>query len=371
MRKGRRAVLCALAVSALVPLARSEESTVSRSHFSVRAELEGRYDDNITYLSDRDRDRVGDPAFADRYKIEDPGDYVWVPAARLGWSLNLAKRVTTSMQLEAKAYRYSANEIKDYETFEIRLAQDLSAARLFQTRLIVDASETPDYYLRELRVAGTTNYESARFSSREYGVSLEQVLIPKLLDASVHGARTRRSYDAPFRERSGDLTGYGADLDLGPPGRLAGFHLAYERSRYDARGDDGSTPVLEPDISSDRNQLSARAAIRWALGYVTLSGSRELRDYRTDESTDIYHFDREDTRTEYGLGFHQGLPAGLFLEIALSHEENGAHLAPGVPESLANDVTDYSENVLSASVGWRFRSGRSRSGTEGKEEVNP
>ena len=370
MQKGHRAVLCALAVSVLVPLARSEEFTVSRSHFSVRAELEGRYDDNITYLSDRDRDRVGDPAFADRYKIEDPGDYVWVPAARLGWSFKLAKRVTTSMQLDAKAYRYSVNTIKNYETFGLRVAQDLSAAKLFQTRLIVDASDTPDYYLRELRVAGTTRYDSARFSSREYGVSLEQVLVPKLLDASVYGTRTRRSYEAPFHERSGDLTGYGADLELGPPGRLAGLHVGYEKSRYDARGDDGSTPFPEPDISSDRSQLSARAAIRWALGYVTLSGSRELRDYTSDEPTDIYHFDREDTRTEYGLGLHQGLPAGLFLEVALSREENEARLAPGVPETLANDVTDYTDNVVSASVGWHFRSG-SRGGTKVTEGRNP
>ena len=236
MRKSPSIVFCALAAAAAaLPAMAEDHADPLKSRWSFRVELEERYDDNITELSDRDKGRVGDPAFANRFKIDDPGDYAWTPSARLGWSANLAKRLTTSVQLDARVHRYVRSSVKDYETFGLRVAQDLSQAKLFQTQLVLRVSDTPDYYLRELRVPGTTTYESARFSSLEYGLALEQVLVPKLLEATVQGSRNRRDYDAPFNERDGDLTGYGAALELGPGGSHAGLRVGYEKSRYGAR----------------------------------------------------------------------------------------------------------------------------------------
>src|SRR5262245_39674026 len=254
----------ALAAAALALPAAAQDSEPKKSRWSFAVGLEGGYDDNITELSDRDKGRVGDPAYADRFKIEEPGDYVWAPSARLGWSADLVKRVRTAVQLDAKAYQYTRSSVKNYESYALKVEQDLSAAKEMQTRLTLRVSDVPDYYLRELRVAGTATFASERYSAPGYGLALEQGLAPKVLTLTVLGSRTNRDYDSPFNERDGDLTGYGAELELGPPASHVGLVAGYRSSRYDAKGDDPSTVFIEPDISSDRSELSAKVAFRWS-----------------------------------------------------------------------------------------------------------
>jgi len=244
----------------------AQEAETNRSRVSFAFELQGGYDDNITELSDRDKDRVGDPAFADRFKIEAPGDYVWAPSARLGWSADFIKRVRTSVQLDAKAYRYTNSSVKNYEVYALKVEQDLTAAKTMQTRLALRVSDVPDYYLRELRVPGTTDFASESYHSRQYGLALKQIFAPKLLSVAVQGSRTNRNYDSPFNERDGDLTGYGAEVEVGRLTTHAGLVVGYLHSRYDAKGDNGSPLAIEPNISSDREELKAQVAFRWALG---------------------------------------------------------------------------------------------------------
>src|SRR5262249_3905751 len=267
------AVGCLLAGAVLGFPALAGETSGLNSRWSARLELEGRYDDNVTELSDRDKSRVGDPAYADRFRIETAGDYAWIPSGRIAWSGNLARHVTTTVQGEAHVFRYVRDTVKNYEVIGLRLEQDLSPAKVFNSQLILRVSDTPSYYLRELRVPATTAFDSARYSSLEYGIGLDQVLVPRLLYGTVQVSRDNRDYDLPFNERDGDLTGYGAAIEIGPRGRRLGLRVGYEKSRYDARGDDISTAAIEPDISTDRNELSARVAFRWALGYVVLSGA--------------------------------------------------------------------------------------------------
>src|SRR5262245_32927885 len=198
MRRSLPILGAALAALLITLPSAAQEAEQNRSRVSFAFELQGGYDDNITELSDRDKDRVGDPAFADQFKIEAPGDYAWKPSARLGWSMNLAKRVRTSVQLDAQASQYVSSSVKNYEVYALRVEQDLSAAKVFQTRLALKVSDVPDYYLRELRVPGTTDFASERYHSRQYAVALKQLFAPKLLSVAVLGNRTDRNYESPF-----------------------------------------------------------------------------------------------------------------------------------------------------------------------------
>src|SRR5262249_12914219 len=151
-----------------------------------------------------------------------------------------------------------------------RFSQDLTTSAR-RTTLIVRAGLMPDFYLRELTVPqeslsqGQTVRDSARFSTTEYGAAIRQVLVPKFLDVEVSAGEESRDYDAPFDERDGDLSGYGATLTVHPDGgRRISLRGGYRSETYDARGDRTATLALEPDISSDRKTLSVGADLKWA-----------------------------------------------------------------------------------------------------------
>jgi len=126
-----------------------------------------RYDSNITQLSDTDRDLVQDPACrstptcASRFRIESPDDFILVPSAGLGWSRRFRRNVETSFRAQARANLFTRNSVKDYETYLLRLSQDLTAARRYETTFVVQAEAMPYFYLRELTVPEATRIQEA------------------------------------------------------------------------------------------------------------------------------------------------------------------------------------------------------------------
>ncbi len=353
----------ALSALLMIPDLRAEEK--KDRHWSLQLELEGQYDDNITELSDNDKDRVGEPGSEDRFKVDSADDYVLQPSVRFGYARACIPRVETALRLDARGWIYTRNSIKNYESAGFRLSQDLSAARRYETRLVVNAGYQPEYYLRELRVPqrsldlGRTVRDSAIYSSLKYGGGIEQVLVPKHLELAISASEETRDYDAPFDERDGTLSGYGARLEWQPmkDGALA-FDAGYRIESYDADGDDPSTPAVEGDISSDRRIVSAGVDFRWGKrdrrGGVSLNASREKRDFTSNDPLDTFHFEREDDKTELNVTFRKALGNLVYFEAGLSREDNKSDLAPGASANSGDDITDYTRDIISAGVGWRF-----------------
>jgi hypothetical protein len=331
--------------------------------WSYQLELAGGYDDNITELSDTDRSQVGDPNFADKFKIETPDDWVISPSARLGWIHQTAARLGTTLRFDARAPRYTRNPIKNYEIFGLRFTQDLHSHRKHGTQLVVRAGYIPDFYLRELTVPqasldqGQRVRDSARYTSGEYSVSIEQVLFPKHLEVAILYGTEQRDYDAPFDERDGDLTGYEGRLLWNASDRSFGFETGYRGATYDARGDRSETPAHEADISSDRAAVLAGAHVRWGRrgrrGALSLDVWREKRDFTSTDPLDVYHFGRSDTQILGTIDLHQPIADSLYVEARWLHEQNDSHLGSGAPTSVSDDVTDYTRDIISFSIGWR------------------
>ena len=337
--------------------------------WSLRLELATRYDDNITQLSDTDIDRLDDPTCQSdptcnsRFRIESASDWIVAPEARVEWSHTSSGGLESSLAGQARANIYTNNSVKDYEVYGLRFAQDLSAGS-HPTTLYVRVDHMPDYYLRELtvpeasRIAGTTVRDSGRFASTELALRVRQVLVPKYLDLEAAGGTEQRDYQAPFDERDGDLTGWSALFVVRPTGnRDLAVDAGYRSESYDANGDRSGTEALESDISNDRQAFFVGLTLRWGerpiRGWLAVDASRELRDFTTAEQRDIYHFGREDTRTVYALTVRQALSELLYLEGRAEHEENDSNLGPLVV-STGDDVTDFTQNVYSVSVGARF-----------------
>ena len=351
------------------PLLGAEREATGR--WSFQLELTSRYDSNITQLSDTDRDRLQDPACtstplcASRYRIESSDDFIVVPSARLGWSHRSAREVETSLRGEARANRYARNSIKDYETYALRLSQELTAARRYETTFVLRAEAMPGFYLRELsvpeatRVQGSTVRDSAQYSSVDYEVALRQVLVPRHLEAEIARKRDSRDYDSPFDERDGDLSGWEAELTWSPAGsRAVSLRAGYRSESYDAAGDRPETIAGEPDISSDRQAVTAGFSFSWVRrgrsGWLSFDVEREARDFLSRDPTDSFHFDREDTRTEERLSFRQPLGDRLYIEAGLEHERNDSDLLPGASSPTGDEVTDFTRDVVSATIGWRI-----------------
>ncbi len=338
---------------------------VAASSWDFQLDITARYDDNITELSDTDRDRVGQPAYADRFRIETPDDFIVSPAGRVEWSRRSVADRESSVRITAAVNHYVRNSVKSYETYGVRFSQDLVPRRRFGTTLILRAGLTPSYYLRELtvpeasRLAGVTVRDSAQYSSTAYSLGLRQVLVPKLLDLTLSAGREPRDYDDPFNERDGDLTGILAELSWTPlASRRLELQGGYRYESYDARGDNAATLALEPDISSDRSTASLGASFHWGSkkrrGEIGLSLERETRDFLSDTPADVYHFGRKDTRSQAVLTVRQGLGADLWVNAGLSRETNDSRLGPSAPSTPGDDVTDYTHQVVSASLSWRF-----------------
>lgn len=345
--------------------------TAPSDHWSFQLEMTSRYDDNITELSDRDRDRVGasacdaTPSCAERFRIESPGALVLAPSGRVEWSNETARKVRSSVRAELRASAYARNSVKNYESYSLRFSQDLTPAQEYGTTLILRGLLLPDFYLRELtvpeesRVQGQTVRDSARFSSLDTSAALRQVLAPKYLDLEVVAGRERRNYDEPFDERDGDLKGYGADLTWHPLGSSAiDVKAGYRSESYDAEGDRPATQAPEPDISSDRGTASLGLALKWGRqarrGGLSLGLEQEKRGFLSRDAVDTFHFGRRDKRTQISLAVRQGLGRVFYLEAGLTHEKNDSDLGPGAGSSGDDEVTDYTHNVVSASVGWRL-----------------
>ncbi len=364
--------LCALGgLFVVLPLVAAEPADSSQS-WSWRIELSNRYDSNVTELSDTDRDRVEDPdcrstpSCASRFVIKSPDDFVVTPYARIDWSHGAPGSVETTARVEARVNRYAENSVKDYERYSVRLSRDLTPARNFDTTLILRASDTPHFYLRELtvpeasRVQGTTVRDSARYASMRYGVALNQLLVPGRLDIEASRDRDDRDYDVPFDERDGDLSGLGVELTL----RVThdrGFTLrgGYQSESYDAAGDQARTIAIEPDISSDRKTASLGTDFRWGRqearrGVLSIDLKQEQRDFLSDEPTDVYHFGRRDTRFGARIEVRQPVGEHFYLELGVEHEDNESDLGPAANSSSSDEATDYTRSLGWASLGWVF-----------------
>src|SRR6266571_2831630 len=101
MRSALRAIVLLVTAAVAVHGVKAGEST---SHWKLQAELSGRFDDNILSLSDADRAKVGDPAFATRFRIDTPYDVVTIPSGRLTFSGHIAPGFETSVRADARAY---------------------------------------------------------------------------------------------------------------------------------------------------------------------------------------------------------------------------------------------------------------------------
>src|SRR5262249_2558049 len=101
-----------------------------RKEWSLRLELDVRYDDNIIQLSDRDLNRLDNPTpntiAANRFAIETPDDFIAIPRLSPGFKADWWLGRPTSLDLDASAYQYLRNSVKNYQSYRLSIEQALT-----------------------------------------------------------------------------------------------------------------------------------------------------------------------------------------------------------------------------------------------------
>ncbi|HEU4403421.1 MAG TPA: hypothetical protein VFT43_15085, partial [Candidatus Polarisedimenticolia bacterium] len=254
--RGRRftaRLLPALLLS-LTLLAANRGARGAEAEWSFRLALDGRYDDNIIQLSDRDIRRLENPRPQDitsnRFSTETPDDFIAIPRFSSGLKTNWLDGRPTSLDFDLALYQYAKNGIKNYQSYRVALTQPLHGGRKHTTDLHASYALVPDFYVRNLvsdraiEESGIFPFpsplprEEATYRKKIAQVEIEQEIVPDRLAATGALGSERRDYNRLFDERDSRMPFEEAQIAWTPrhDGTLR-LRLAYRRETLRAHGD--------------------------------------------------------------------------------------------------------------------------------------
>lgn len=265
-----------------------------------------------------------------------------------------------------RAYEYTTNSVKNFQQYSLAVRQELHRSHVHSTALTVGGSYIPSYYLRQLVdddesvLAGTTIRNSADYSLQQVFIEVTQELVDRTLSVATRYTHENRDYNDHFNER--DSTSSVASLDFNIyPAHNNHFRLRpyVEREQREAAGDVASTAVVDDDAGFDSGMYGLEA--RWVWGpnsdhrqSFRVLLEKEDRTYNTTNSADTGHFDRQDSITQYGIGYDRELGPEWKLRFSYRHRTNDV--------STVSGTTPFTKNVASAMLVYSFDSHAHRAG---------
>lgn len=362
-------LLCVVLFASAPALWAAQKSPQSPWSYSIRGEVELRYDDNILGLSDKEVSSLRattDPENDDQWRIETPNDVIFSPLVGFGVYRKPPKGLDTGFGLSIGANQYVTNTIKDYHEYRLWARQELNHSREHRTTLSVGGSRTPSYFLRQLvdddLATNTCDsidpnsplpncHNSATFQLTTGYVEVSQEIINRILSAEVRYTREQRNYNHDFDERDADSDVYAVDVNVYPM-RGIGLRLRpyYEHERRTTAGNPvSSSTIATDDAAFDGDMYGLEARGLWgkdADHRNTLRGfyQRESKDFASSDPNDTGHFGREDLIQKYGIGYGRELGKSLKLNISGYHRRNDV--------STSNSA--FVKNVVAVSLGYEF-----------------
>ena len=349
--------------TSLPPEAAARSNNDGTWSFTLDADVEARYDDNILSGSDEDIFRLGNPqpGDADRFRIETPEDTILAPELRLEWEHARPRGLETGIATTLRAYDYRTNSVKDYQKYSFLVRQELNRSRSHGTTLRLRGGVIPSYYLRELIdddesiAAGAIVRNSLTYEKTELGAELSQGIVHRRLTTSIGYDRERRNYNEHFNERDSDSDVLSIDLNIYPLDTLA-FRIRpyYKYEKRVARGDLPATEIVDDDVGFDSDLLGID--LRWRFGRdadhrheIGVWYDDEIRDFTTLYTPDTGHYGREDDIRQYGIDYDKEFGARFRFYLAAKHRVNDS----SHPDPLGGTITTpYEKNVVAA--GFRF-----------------
>ncbi len=255
----------------------------------ARVGTELAWDDNILDLNERQVAQLEDGIRPDKFRIDEPGDFIYSVWADVRVRGKLF-REPTSGGVKVQPYYYQDSSIANYEEYKLFLQQDLG-----RHEAGVDVGFERDVYLRELEIVvpGPNLWESAFYDEYDLSTYYQHRLHAALTLRGTLGW-VIRDFESPFgyRDREGWYLALKPEIELG---RGWSAFLRYEYS--DQEADPGAQ---DPDTSYLQHELEAGVAVALVPKALDLSLRYRLgfRDYTSSQNflVDPSHVDREDRR---------------------------------------------------------------------------
>lgn len=331
--------------------------------FSLNISLEGRYDDNITQLSEQDIGRLKNNRDPTRFLIETPDDMIMEGNLNFRWKAHPIRRRETAIRASLDAHRYSRNDVKNYEKFGVSISQEVTASRRHLGSLRLEFSRIPHFYLRQITdddasfAAGQRIREALTYAQNEYTLAYEQEMVNGRLEGRLGWRRQARGFNHHFNERDGTRETWSLAVKIRPfRGSPVKLGFGYGSGTLRTRGDLASSPIADDDISYRHHTLIFETEIAWQTrrrGRLELDLQRERRRFTTDNPFDTSHSGRNDERRDYRARIVQHLRPSLALVAELRRRSNNATFPAGFTTS--DEVTDFVENRVTLGLAWNPR----------------
>jgi hypothetical protein len=366
-KSGRKAAIALLWGVLLAGTASgAEKPPVHNWIFTLYAQGEVRYDDNILSLSDQEIGRFeNDAAYrnSSRFKINSVGSFILAPDVGLTFRHQPKRALQTSFGATLRAYEYLDNSVKSYQSYGFWAQQDLSKSRKHGTTLSAGFTRTPGYYLRELidddesQAAGMIVRNSLDYDLNNGYLEVGQEIFSRVLDVSVRYVLERRNYNDHFNERDSNSTIWVGQFDIFPLKRnVFLIRPYYAHEDRTSRGDIPLSPVVDDDVGfiSDLYGLQLRGM--WGPDSdhrrtVTVWYENEKRDFTSTFTPDVAHFGRTDDITQYWAGYGHEFSRRWHMDVAYRFRNNDS----STPSVLGGTTTTpFTKHVFYASLTYRF-----------------
>jgi hypothetical protein len=307
----------------------------------VRAGLELTYDDNVTALSDRDVERLEDGTRPDKFRIDEPDDFITAPWVEPSLKAPLFAEPTT-FGLRAQAFVYSAHSVKDYQEYTLFARQRLGR----RDTLEFDYEYIPEFYRREYRVGGTGPFDSAFYARHDFELRHRHRFNPVVAIRPEVAFRIR-DYESPFDYRDSKAVVFGVRGEVEPLDWLEA-RLAFEHETLESEASSA-----EPDLSHAEFAVEPGVRLKPLPGLAfEVKYRAAFREYTTsnDPVTDPGHRDREDRigKTTLGASYRFSKNWEVEAEVVLTRQDSDRPFDTGATD----EETSYSRNVFTLGVTW-------------------
>ena len=277
----------------------------------VRIGAELRYDSNVFEYGDRDLD-LFDPSLERFRGLASVDDWVLAPQLRVGYRWRSAYE--TRLALTGSWAFYDRNGVKDYQSYSLRLAQQLPWDSEFTLRY----SLVPRFFFK--RLADPPN-QSETYADATFRIDTLRTALGKQftnwLALEAWCELGRNDYNATFNERDTTKLGGGIDVALEPAGWLR-VRLGAGLEEGVAEGE--NDPATDSDISywlwtahvSPQVRISDRVSL--GLGY-----TREQQTFTTGLIHDRSHHYRRDAADILSADLRVRLGHGVALALGIKH----------------------------------------------------
>jgi hypothetical protein len=319
------------------------KSRADEIKIDLQAGVELLYDDNVTQLNNEDVRLLEDDLQPERFRIEQPDDFITAPWVEVLLKAPLFRDPTT-FGLRAQGYVYAANSVKNYEELRLFARQKLGDA----DRVGLEYQFIPEFYRREYRVPGTAFFDSAFYAQHDLELSWRH-RFNEIVAARPKASFRFRDYDDPFDFRDSTSFVLGLRAEVEP---LPWLEIRLEYEFEDLVADAAAT---QPDLSHRQHGIEPGVIVRPLAGLrFELKYRIEFRDYTTSNSAvfDPSHRDREDRIDRFLVEASYNISGNWEVRFSAEiwSQDSDRPNDPGA----SGEETSYDRNIFLLGLTWKM-----------------